>query len=60
MSQCPNRTLNAVPQEVLAAIKPHLKPVKLSFAEVVAETDQSIRQVYYPSAERSVGSRWPA
>ncbi len=48
MSQSPNRILNALPQKVFAAIKLHLKPVKLSFAEVVAETDQSITQVYFP------------
>jgi hypothetical protein len=36
------------PQEVFAGIKPHLQPVKLSFAEVVAGTDQSIAQVYFP------------
>lgn len=48
MSQCANRILNALPQEVLAGIEPHLKPVKLSFTEVVAEIDQSIAQVYVP------------
>jgi CRP-like cAMP-binding protein len=48
MPQSANRILNALPQEVFAAIQPHLKPVKLSFAEVIAETDQSITQVYFP------------
>lgn len=48
MSHCANRTLDARPQEVFAGIKPHLQPAKLSFAEVVAETDQSIAQVYFP------------
>ena len=48
MSQCANRILNALPQEVFAGIEPHLQPVKLSFAEVVDETDQSIAQVYVP------------
>ena len=48
MSRCANRILNALSQEVFAAIKPHLQPVKLSFAGVVAETDQSITQVYFP------------
>ena len=48
MSQCANRILDALPQKVFAAIEPHLQLVKLSFAEVVAETDQSITQVYFP------------
>ena len=48
MPQSANRILNALPQEVFATIQPQLKPVKLSFAEVIAETDQSITQVYFP------------
>ena len=50
MSQSPNRILNALPQDVFAAMKPHLHPVKLTFADVVAETDHSITQVYFPSS----------
>jgi hypothetical protein len=41
MSECANRMLNAVPQNFFASIEPHLEPVKLSFAELVVETDQS-------------------
>jgi hypothetical protein len=52
MSLCLNRILNALPHEFFSAIKPHLKPAKLSFAEMVAETDQSITQLYFPSEER--------
>ena len=48
MSQSPNRTLNALPARGLCGHKTPLKPMKLSFAEVVAETDQSIRQEYFP------------
>lgn len=40
MSQYARRILSALPQDVIAVIEPHLQPVKLSFAEVVAETDQ--------------------
>ncbi|GAA0021878.1 hypothetical protein JOE51_004192 [Bradyrhizobium japonicum] len=39
MSQCANRILNALPQEVFAGINPHLQLVKLFFEEVVAETN---------------------
>lgn len=48
MSRYPNRILDALPKEVLAAVKPHLQPVNLSFAEVIAETDHAITQVYFP------------
>lgn len=46
MCHSPNRSLNAHPQEVFAAIEPHLQQLKLSFAGLVAETDKSIAQVY--------------
>jgi hypothetical protein len=48
ISQCANRTLYALSLEVFAGIKPHLQPVKLSFAEGVVEADQSIAEVYFP------------
>ena len=48
MSQCANRILKALTQEVFAGIKPHLQPVKLSFAEVVVETGQSVAKVCVP------------
>jgi CRP-like cAMP-binding protein len=48
MSQSPNRILNALPPEVFAAVMPHLQYVNLTFAEVVAETDHTITQVYFP------------
>ena len=53
MSQCANRILNALPQEVFAGIEPHLHPV--SFAELIAPTDQSIAQVYFPFSGLVVG-----
>jgi hypothetical protein len=43
-SQCANRTLYALSLEVFAGIRPHLQPVKLSFAEA----DQAMAEVYFP------------
>jgi hypothetical protein len=40
--------LAALPQNVFAAMQPHLVRTALAFAEVVAETDQRIRKVYFP------------
>ena len=48
MSQSPNRMLNSLPQNIFAAIEPHLQPVTLMFGDVVAETSQPIRKVYFP------------
>jgi CRP-like cAMP-binding protein len=48
MPQSPNRILNALPQNVFAAIEPHLQSVTLAFGDIVAEAGQPIRKVYFP------------
>jgi CRP-like cAMP-binding protein len=48
MAQSHNRILNALPQNILAAMQPHLKLVNLDFGMVVAETGQPIERVYFP------------
>jgi CRP-like cAMP-binding protein len=48
MSQSPNRILNSLPQNIFAAMQSHLKPVELVFGDIVADTGQSIEQVYFP------------
>ncbi len=48
MPQSENRLLNALPQNVFAALVPHLKTASLAFGEVIAETDQFVSNVYFP------------
>jgi hypothetical protein len=48
MTQSPNLILNSLSQNIFAAMEPHLRPVTLNFADVVAETNQPIRKVYFP------------
>ena len=48
MSPSPNRLLASLPQNIFSAMEPHLERVTLVFGEVVAETDQPIRKVYFP------------
>ena len=48
MPQSPNRILNALPQNIFAAMEPHLRNVTLTFADVVAETGEQVRNVYFP------------
>jgi hypothetical protein len=48
MPQSPNRILNALPQNIFAAMEPHLRNVTLAFADVVAETGNPVRNVYFP------------
>jgi hypothetical protein len=48
MSQSENRILNSLPQNIFAALEPHLKTESLNFGEVVAETDQLVTRVYFP------------
>ena len=48
MSQSENRILNSLPQNIFAALEPHLATVSLSFGEIVAETDQPVSRVYFP------------
>ena len=48
MAQSKNRILNSLPQNIYAAVEPHLKHEDLVFAAVVAETDQPVDRVYFP------------
>ena len=48
MVQSPNRILNSLPQNIFAAVEPHLKTRDLKFADVLSETNQSIEHVYFP------------
>ena len=48
MAQSPNRILNALPQNIFAAMEPHLRNVTLTFGDVLAETDHPVRHVYFP------------
>ena len=46
--QSKNRILNSLPQNIFAAVQPHLRRVDLVFAAVVAETDRPVDLVYFP------------
>jgi hypothetical protein len=48
IAQSENRILNSLPQNVFAALEPHLKTANLRFGEVVAETDELVTSVYFP------------
>ena len=48
MSQSPNRILDSLPQNIFAAVRPHLKIANLRFGETVAETDREVSAVYFP------------
>src|SRR3954451_14359877 len=48
MTQSKNRILNSLPQNIFAAVEPHLKHEDLVFATLVAETDQPVDRVYFP------------
>jgi CRP-like cAMP-binding protein len=37
-----------LPQEVFAALQPHLKVVNLTFGEVISKPEQSVSRVYFP------------
>ena len=50
MAHSPNRILNALPQNIFAALAPHLKHVDLPFGMVVAETEHQVNRVYFPVA----------
>jgi Crp-like helix-turn-helix domain len=48
MSQSANLILNSLPQNIFAALEPHLKNTSLKFGEVVAECDHEVKAVYFP------------
>jgi CRP-like cAMP-binding protein len=50
MSQSPNLLLNALPQNIFAAIEPHLRDVPLTFGDTVADSGELVRYVYFPVA----------
>jgi CRP-like cAMP-binding protein len=43
-----NRILNALPQNIFAALEPHLKAVELPFGEVIAKPGERVQRVYFP------------
>lgn len=49
MAQSENRILNSLPQNIFAAVEPHLKHADLVFGAIVAETDRPVDLVYFPS-----------
>src|SRR4029078_4280032 len=48
MSRSPNLILNSLPQNIFVPLEPHLKQVTLAFGDVVAETGEPVRAVYFP------------
>src|SRR5690349_8030057 len=46
--QSPNRILNALPQNIFAAMEPHLRNAPLVFGEVIAEPGEAVAHVYFP------------
>ena len=50
MPQSHNRILDNLPQNVFAALSPHLKTVNMTFGQVVAEPDEPVKAVYFPHA----------
>jgi CRP-like cAMP-binding protein len=50
MAQSENRILNALPQNIFAAVEPHLKHVNVEFGAVIAETDRPVDRVYFPDS----------
>ena len=50
MAQSKNRILNSLPQNIFAAVEPHLKTRDLVFTAVISETNQPISNVYFPQS----------
>jgi CRP-like cAMP-binding protein len=48
--QSENLILNALPQNVYAAIERNLKPIVLTFGDVVAEPGEPVQKVYFPNS----------
>jgi hypothetical protein len=59
MSQSANRILNALPPEVFAAMKPHLRRVPLSFAERMLTRDPLTRCTTRSCYVKLPNSAWP-
>ena len=48
MAQSANRILNALPQNIFAAMEPHFRLVTLTFGDIIADTGASVAKVYFP------------
>jgi len=48
MPRSQNLILAALPQNVYAAMEPHLERVPLAFGDVIAKTDEPVANVYFP------------
>jgi CRP-like cAMP-binding protein len=48
MSRSPNLILSSLSQNIFAALEPHLKQINLCFGDVIAETGEPVRAVYFP------------
>jgi hypothetical protein len=48
MPQSPNRILNALPQNIFAAMAPHLRNETLAFGDIISEPGEPVRNVYFP------------
>jgi CRP-like cAMP-binding protein len=48
MAQSPNRLLDALPQNIFAALQPQLKTVDLPFGDVIAKPGEPVQHVYFP------------
>ncbi len=48
MAQSSNRILDSLPQNIFAALQPHLKTVDLVFGDTVARTGEPVERVYFP------------
>src|SRR4051794_12333085 len=47
MSQSSNRILDSLPQNIFAAMQPHLREVALPFGQVVSEDGKLVDKVYF-------------
>jgi Crp-like helix-turn-helix protein len=48
VAQSPNCILDNLPQNIFAALQPHLTTVKLVFGETVADAGEPVKLVYFP------------
>jgi hypothetical protein len=48
MSQSPNQLLASLPQNIFAAMEPHLARETLTFGDVIADVNEPVRKVYFP------------
>ena len=48
MSQSPNLLLASLPQNIFAAMQPHLEQATLTFGELIAEPERPISKVFFP------------